>query len=319
MFKGFAHFWLIVLLLLSTIGFTLYRLQDPNFLTSEARQVNLYSRALNQYDALLPTDSFKTGSLTKDDVKTVLTAAIDGSTFYDMLGQYLTSELHYLTGQSIEPNFNYDLTAIKGRASDKTAEVLNAKYDALPVCGANQTHDWSLATQLPSCKLADTNIAQTDISRSISALATKAVEPLPDKISLTTTSPASERNRQIISIAVKVVKGIWLATGILLLLYLIFRRRKAFLPLGIIFLFVGVIQVGLSLFVWDWLGRNVTDLLVKNPHYAAYSTTINNTVSIIVQVLKTIFGTLSIVTLGVGVGCLALAIFWRPKPILGKL
>ena len=317
MFKGFAHLWLIILLLLSTLGFTSYRLQDPDFLVEQGRKVNLYNRIINQYDLFIPDQVTKTAPYTADELKQILTYAIDGQTFYDFMDAYLTSYLDYYTGRADKLYFGYNLDPVKARAKTKANEILSAKYyNELPECKSSQLRDWSMAETLPTCRLPKSNVAQTDIDRQLSALVEKMAADVPGSIIVSSASPAVARARTFIMIDVKANYIIWAATGLLTLLYLLFRRRKAFVPLGLIMLVVGAAEVGLSFFAWDWLAKNIIDYATTNQDYAKFSSIIADATDVTAQVLKTTLGTISIVIIGTGIALIILGIFFRPKKMI---
>ncbi len=315
--RGIVHIWLIILLLLSSFGFTINRLQDPDFLVSQAREVSLYNRVVNKYDTFLPKDLINNGQLSADEMKQVLTYAIDGETFYSILHDYLAAYLDYYTGRSSKLYFGYDLTKINTRAKTKTTEILSARYyNSLPECKSDQLRDWSMENSLPSCRLAKTNVAQTDIDRQLSTLSEKLFKDMPTSIVVDSASNSAKRTRTIVSIDVKVNYALWIITGVLTLLYLLIRRRKAFLPLGIISLLVGGLEVGISFFAWDYLAKNIVDYAANKQDWAAYSTMIADVTDLTAQVLKTSLGTIAIFTLGTGMACIILAIFNRAKKIV---
>lgn len=305
---------LVVLIFLSTLGYTIYRLEDADFLVSQARSVNLYARLSNEFGQVLPANTNFIFKLTDDETKQILTYAIDGQTFYDFLGQYLKVNVDYLSGKTSDYNFSYDLTAVKNRAQDKATEITLARYNDLPVCQSNQLHSWNASTAFPVCQLpSDASLSQDDVNgmltNQVGSYFTSS-SGLKIGNTFTLTQP-SDRLAAWRSTTTRVTHGIyliWLATLAFLFLYLLILRRRAFWSLAFIFIIVGLLQIAFSFIAWGWLARTIADLFA-NTGAKQVSSAIADIAEVTMDVLKTIMGTLSIYTLGAGGAMLLLAIY----------
>lgn len=324
MIKSFLNFILIILIFASSVAYTLYKLENPEFLAAQARQVNLYGRISTQFDSLVPSDTGLSVPLTKEETKEILTFAIDGQTFYDFLGKYLTNQVNWLTGKSNTYNFSYDLTAVKNRAQDKTTEIAIARYNDLPVCQSNQLRTWDAAKTFPTCQLpssssttqSDVNaMLQSQVSSFFSGNNSQGKENVANSFTLGSPSPKLESWRSAITTITKGMYLTWLITLGFLLLYLLILRTRAFKSLAFIFIVVGLLQIAFSFVAWGWFARAMGDV-IANTGAAALAPIITDAIGVTAEVLKTIMGSLSIITLGIGGVMLILAIYFglrKPK------
>ncbi len=318
MIKSTLIFFIVVLIFLSSLGFTVYRVQDPNFLTDQARKNNLYGKLKNNLDSLLPAESFKDSSLDKGDLADVITAGIDADTFYDLLGQAASAHLNWLAGRSNSLQFEYDLTAAKQRSRDKAVDRLVAKYNNLPVCDAKQIKTWSTTNGLPSCQLPEGNVRSNDVPTLLGQTTDGFFKDIPDTLS-NNESSWSEQIRQQFTKArfyftktLRTIKFVWLLTIVFVLLFVLFYRRRSFLSLSFIFLLTGALEAAFGLIAWDWVGRIVFEALPnKLTDSAPFA---QDMIIATLGVLKAALANLSIGLLVIGGIFLLLAIFVRPKP-----
>jgi hypothetical protein len=319
--KGLFNLVLIGLIFLSSVAYTLYKLEDPNFLAEQARKVNLYGRISNQFDNFMPEDFNFVFSLTKEETKSILTYAVDGQTFYDFLGKYLTVNVDWLTGKTNDYNFTYDVTAIKNRARDRSTEIAITRYNNLPLCQANQLRTWNATTAFPVCRLSNTasttqsdveNMLSTQINTFFTSTNEQGQPIITDTMKLTQPSSELSSWKNSVSTITKGMYITWLITLGFLILYLLVLRRRAFWPLAIIFLIVGLLQIGFSFIAWGWLARALADAFTGTSA-ASMSSVIADAIGVTMEVLKTIMGSLSIYTLGIGGIMLILAIFFAVK------
>lgn len=313
MIKTFLSFPLIVLLFLSTLAYTVYRLENPAFLSGQAREVNLYGRLSNQLETVLPKELSDGLPLPKSDIAEVIRSSIDGPVFYDFLDKFLTSELDWLTGRTDQLAFSYSLSGVKHKAQDALAAKLIARYSSLPACKATELKNWENDQGIPTCKLPETKVASRDVDRVMIASAAKSLADIPDTVTISGEGQASARTK-----VVMILKGVtitWAATAIFLALYLVILRRRAFWPLAGIFLVVGLLQIGFSLIAWDWLARTISDSLTGKVDGSILPLLVD-LVGVTLEVFKTILGNLSIFFLVSGGVLLVLAVINKiRKPI----
>jgi len=313
MIKAFFSFILIILLTASTIGYTVNQLQKPKFLTTQAREINLYGRVSGQLNSLIDDKKIKDLPLNKADLIDVIKTAVDAETFYQFLDGYVNAYLDWLTGRSDTLVFHYDLIAIKDRARDKAVERLLSNYANLPTCQANQLKNWQITTGLPSCKLAESNVRSNDIETSLRSQVESKLILIPDQFTPATPSATQLQYRSLAMQGLKTIHLTWIATAGFLVLFILILRRQAFGTLAAIFLVAGLIEIAFSLIGWDWLGKNIVDLLGNvGANYTAIITTL---LGAILEVMKTILGNLSIFCLSFGVLMLIAAIIFRVRMV----
>jgi hypothetical protein len=310
MIKTLFGFVLIALIFLSTLGVTVYRSQNPEFLNKQAREANLYGRLTTNLPQVLPDEFGAESGLGKEDVADVLVAVVDGQTFYSFLDSATTSYLSYLTGRSSELNFRYDLTPLKTTGRDRALDRLLAKYEELPVCDNLQARTWTTEHGLPSCKLPAGNVRENDVSRLLGQFLDETFEPMPDEL-IAEESPKLQRAREQVSGAISLIKLIWVITLAVLLLYLIIYRQRGFLSLAFIFLLTGLVSAAFSLIAWDWVGKLVTELLPEKTN--ALVPLFIDLVTAVLDVLKRTLSAFAVALVLVGALFLLLWIFYRPR------
>lgn len=308
MIKSLLSFILIILLFLASLGFVVYQLQDPEFVVSQAREVNLYGRLAENVGALLPESQEKDYGLTSADITDVLKNTVDGSQFYGFMSAGGNAYLPWLTGKTNELKFSYDLTSTKQKLTEAVAAKIRSKYDNLAICTQSQLRQWSFDNSLPSCQLAAGTLQARSINNQIQQLATKLVNNLPDAISPGPPSSGLLATRDKIALVFKAIYTTWVLTALIILLFLIIYRFKGFLSLAVTFLIVGVLQVAFSLVGWDWIGRTIGDLISGSSGAKSILPIIIDIVSVILGAMKTIFGNISIGFLVTGVVLLMIGI-----------
>lgn len=313
MIKGFFTLILTTLLFLSSLGYVLYTIKQPEFLTAQAREVNFYGRLTNpnNLSPLLEHSDANFG-LDATDTTDVIKAAIPGDTFYDFLGKYLTSTLDYLTGKSSDPAFSYDLASIKLAAQDQLAAKYTVVYKNLPVCQPSQVRTWTLSKGLPSCQLPAGSLSESAINSQLRELADTSIGNIPDSITREAASSNMAKQRTTVMKILSVVRLVWLATAVFVLLFMVILRRKSFFSLAGAFLLVGVVEVGFSLIAWDWLGKAIAETIAGG-ETKALAPLITDFATAVLEVLKTIMGNISIVFLSLGALMIILGFIFRPK------
>lgn len=298
---------LVFLLFVGSLGYVAKRLQNPEFLVAQAREVNVYGRLSEKLGTTLPEGFIEGYPLTPEELTSVITTTIDADTFYDFLQVYAGSYVTYLSGKSETLNIQYNLTEIKGRLVESLATKLSAKYQNLPTCTAEQTRNWDIKEEFPSCKLPPGSVKDSSIDSQLKSQLTEQVNQLPDEVNVNQTPDDKNGVRNIIMVANTVINIVWIATLLLILLMLLVFRRKAFIPLGISLLFVGIVQVGFSLVAWDWIAQNIGDSIAG---YGSSELTplALDMVAVLLDVLKRTLGNLTIMILGAGGALLVLGI-----------
>lgn len=326
MIKTLLNFILIVLIFVSTVGYTLNRLQDPEFIITQAREVNVYGRVTNFLPTLFPATEIPGLPLSQADQILIITSAINGETFYDFLNKYLTFHLGWFKGEIKEYQFEYNFIQAKARAETKTTEILLTRYNQLPLCRANQLRGWDASTTFPECKLSNEIVTvDSDIGKMFASLSKNFInatdsagkEIFPSVMVLDSPSNNLIQARQFITTTNKIVNAIWLITAIFLALYLVILRRRAFFPLAFIFIVVGLLQIGFSYIAWDWLARALVDFFADSDLKEMLAL-IAEVVATSLEFLKTIMGSLSIISLTTGAISLLIGIilnFRKPKVI----
>lgn len=317
MIKSLLSFILIWLIFLSTLGYTLSRLEDPAFLASQARKVNIYGRLSTQLPALLPKELVDSSPLSRDEWADVIRASIDGSTFYSFLDGYLAAEIKWLTGRSDQLNYSYSLVTIKEKAGNELTQKLLVHYDNLAPCKPTELKNWQNDKGFPVCKLPSSNVKAADTTRILSAVSAKTIADLPGSFSVES-SPNQLKARTAVMKVVYYTNIIWGITALFLVLYLLILRRRAFFPLAGIFLVVGLLEIGFSLIAWDWLLKNIADWLGGKLDASLLPLLVDFS-GAIMEVFKTILGNASIFTLIFGGVMLILGLYGKfrhPIPVV---
>lgn len=310
MFKTFFSFVLLLLIFASSLGFTVSKIRHPEFINQQVRNVNLYGRLSGNLAKVLPEEQFAVSPFSREDLADILTAAVDSQTFYDFTDEASVAYIGWLTGDSTELKFKYDLAEFKVKARDKAVDRLLSKYDNLPICDDKQIKAWGTSGGLPSCKLPASNVRSNDIAGLLGKEVDAILTLLPSELTGKET-PELMRMRQNVISALRVIKLIWGVTLSILLLYLVVWRRRAFLSLAFILLLAGLIEAAFSLIAWDWVGRVVIDLLPSKS--SSFLPLIIDVTTAVLEVLKRTLSSLSITLLISGAAFLVLWIFYRPK------
>jgi len=312
MLKTFFGFLLAVAVFFSTLGIVLIRLQNPDFLVKQAREINLYGRLADNLEPLLAHGSAEELSLTPQELNDALKTAIDGEQFYDFISLYLRAVIPWLTGDTNELQFSYSLAESKSRFRDQLSAKLTNKYENLPECQSNQLKNWGFDSGLPECRLSG---GSAEVEIQIDSLVGARVDELPDDILLNEPSSNLLQMRANVIRAGQAVKAVHLATVVLIGLMLLIWRARALTTIGGAFLFVGLVQLGFSLVAWDWVGRNVADLLSGGGESAQLAPIGLDLATTILEVLKTALGNLTILTLSSGVLMIILGLIYGRKPV----
>lgn len=298
MIKGLFNFVFIWLLFLASLGFTLYTLQKPGFLVDQARDVRLYERLTGNIGSFFPKEKREQIPLTDAELTDLLTSSVDADTFYGFSDQLVTAYSNYFTSRSETLSFSYNLASVKEKTTAALTAKLIAKYNDLPECKSNQLKNWQADKGLPECQLPSGNVQSNDVNRLLTRQATEATAQWPESVSV------PEPNQDLAGVRAKVTQVLrwiyltWVVLAGFLLLYLLIFRSRGFLSLAIIFLMAGLLEVAFGLIGWEWLARNIIDLVGgQSVQLTGLSTDL---AAAIAQVLKKIMGTLSIITLSLG-------------------
>lgn len=304
----------ISLLFLSSLSFTLWRLQDPEFLIQRAKDINLYGRLseplVKFLDSAKPSSDGQGFGLQAE----IIIQAIPPEEFYLFLEQFLTATLGYLTGQKDDLTFRYSLSASKERVELATTDRLLAEYRALPTCQTKQLKGWDFDEQLPDCQLAASGGGQTDITRLANQLAKSQLAGLPNDVTIEEPSDKLIAARAVVSNLTRLFQLIWFSTVAGIVGYIIVWRRRAWFGLAAACLSVGIIEVAFSLIAWDWLAKSVQELIGGSQSLEMTAALIDLT-AVLLEVMKTIWGNLAIGLLSAGAVFLVLGLASRlPKP-----
>ncbi|QQG49930.1 MAG: hypothetical protein HZB70_03995 [Candidatus Berkelbacteria bacterium] len=310
MFKTLFGLLLVALIFTSSLGFTVNKVKNPEFINHQVREVNLYGRLSANLPNILPDELFSSSPFAREDFADILTSAVDSQTFYAFTDKASVAYLNWLTGETTNLDFSYDLASFKVKAREKAVDRLLSKYDNLPTCNDKQIKAWGTTEGLPSCKLPSDNVRSNDIAGLLGNQVDTVLATLPNELSAKE-SPALVDVRQNVINVLRFVKLVWGITIAILLLYLVVWRRRAFLSLAFIFLLTGLIEAAFSLIAWDWVGRIVIDLLPSNS--SPFLPLIVDVTTAVLEVLKRSLSSLSIVLLVIGAAFLLLWIFYRPR------
>lgn len=303
--RSFFILVLIGLLFLSSLAFVVFRLKDPDFLVAQSRKANVYNHVVNSSERIMGDDGEKYG-LSKDDMVEVVRAAVDGERFYSFMHQYVSAFSDYLTGKSQNIQFSYDLAPVKQKAVDEmTAKVL-AKYAQLPICTPTELRNWGFDEGMPSCQLSPGSAQARSIEQDVRTNVGKSFEELPDTVNVAQSADKLVEVKKKVDLAMKIIWGIWLATTVILLLYLLIYRSSGLVSLAVAFLIVGLMQVGFSLVAWDWIGQNIADRIGGSEEAKSFAPLAIDLATAVLEVLKTALGNISILFLSGG----ALLLVW---------
>lgn len=309
MIKSIFNFVFIWLLFLSSLGFTLYQIQRPDFLTTQVKEVRLYERITGNVGSFIPKEMKAKMPFTDSELKDIVTGTIDAATFYGFLDQAAAAYLEYLTGRQDTIEFTYHLAPLKTTFADALTAKMVAKYAALPICKANQLKSWQADEGLPECQLPPSNVQSNDVNRLFARQAAEVTSEWPDDVAMPGASEELIQARSQVTQAIKVIYIIWAVTLGFLLLYLLIFRSRAFLPLAVIFLLAGALEIGFSLIGWQYVSQVVVDLLNSPGQNLAGFTA--DMAGALAEVLKTIMGNLSIISLVTGAVFLVIGVIAR--------
>lgn len=292
--KSFVILLLTTLLFLATFGYVIYRLQDPQFVVSQSRSVNLYGRLASNIGEFLPADELEKSGFNATDVTDVLKAGMDGDRFYELEATALNAYLPWLTGKTDSLSFSYPLQETKTKLTDSAKAKILTKYGNLPVCTSAQVRDWSFESGLPSCQLPSGTLKAKSIDNLANQTATKLTEGIPDFLSANQPPAQLIAARANIALVFRVIYAIWAATLLLALLYLLIFRSSGFFSLAICFLLVGLLQIAFSLVGWDWITKTIGDFIGGSGEAKSIAPIIIDLVSVILGAMKTVMGNISI-------------------------
>jgi hypothetical protein len=314
MLKSALTSLLIILLFVSTLGYTLKRLENPEFLIDQSRKANLYGRLTNQAHYLIPKETLEAIGFDKEETREIVIKVIDAETFYRVLEDYLNAAVQYLNGRSDQFQFSYNLVPLKQKAADEIAQKYLAKYAALPVCEPKDLTTWKPEKEFPSCQIAEEKVKNNDIERIFKKRATDGLASLPEAISVNGPNQGLKNARDLIWRADQVITITWWLTALTTLLMLLILRARALRPLAVAFITVGSLQIGFSLIAWDWMARAVGEFLGGSDAKTLVPI-IADILASILEILKTTLGNISIIMFGLGLMFLVLAIVdWLHRP-----
>ena len=305
--KTILSLLLIILLFGGSLGYVSNKLQDPEFLVEQTREVDLYGRLSGQLDQTLPADFVEKYPLSSKEVAEVIKDTITADEFYEFISIYSTAYLDYWNQRTEEITINYSLIGIKERAKTSLTNKLLSNYHNLPECSVEQTRNWDIAEEFPVCRLAAGSIAGDSIERQLKGQVNQVLGELPDEIVTDGASEQQATYRENLSKANTVIKITWITILILILLMITIFRAKAFILIGISLLFVGIIQIGFGLVAWDWIATTASDYFAGS-EVGQFTPLVIDLTGAILEVLKTALGNLTIVILGSGTALLVLGI-----------
>lgn len=312
MLRAIFNFLIAWLVLFASIGFCLWQLVSPNFIGTQAKNVGLYNKVANDLPSVLPSSNLNGITLTSTDITSIATSSVDANTFYDFFNQLTNAYSQWLVGRTSLVNFSYSTVTVKNNLMNNLTANLETKYQALPTCTTAQLKKWQATTGLPSCQLPESNSYSSQVNTLLSAQASQVVNQLPDTLRTSNSSQGFLSTRNYATKTLQIIELIWAITAVLVVLYLIVFRTRAFFSLSFIFILAGVLEVAFSFVGWDWLTNIVTSSLKS----------INQTTASVVvdlsgaglNALKTTLGDLSIVSLSLGAFFLIAGIFTKFMP-----
>lgn len=293
------------------MGLTVHRVKNPKFFNEQVRAANLYGRLSETLPKLLDEKMFEESGFAKEDVVDVVRSAIDSQMFYGFAEQASEAFLPWLTSETTELAFSYDLSPVKSNLRDKSVDRMLAKYNQLPICTPQQVKAWSTEAGLPICQLPSSNVRSNDVARLFGEQIDKILAGFPAHLEASETVKLREVRGHITS-SLRIMQMIWLVTGVAFLLFLGILRRYAFLSLAFIFLLTGLIEALFGMIAWDWVGKLVIDSMPTNANDVL--PVIIELVTAALDVLKQVLSTFSVALIIVGAAFLVAWIVWRPKP-----
>ncbi len=294
MIKSFCVLLLSILLFFSTLGYVVNRLGDSKFVVEQARSVNLYGRLVGNIGQLLPAGQTKSFGLDNTDVTDIIKSAIGADQFYDFTESFLDAYLPWLTNKTESVVFSYELRSVKQRLADSAASKILTNYNSLPLCRSAELRDWNFEQGLPSCQLPEGTLKSKSVANLANLAATKLTEGIPDSLSVSQSPSQLLTIRANVTLANKIVQTIWGATLLMMLLYWLIWRASGLISLSICFLLVGILQIVFSLVGWDWLTKTASDFVDGTGGAKSIAPVIIDLVAVILGVMKTTLGNISI-------------------------
>lgn len=311
MIKALFNFILIWLVFLSSLGYTINRLEDPEFLTAQVREAKLYDRLTAHLDAVFPKNEVDKLPFTNEDLRQIITKTIDANTFYDALGSAASAYGNWLQGNNSTIGFSYDLAPLKEQFITNATDTALAAYASQPVCKSQEIANWGRGDALPECRLSGNDTGETTLKPLVQKQLNETIGKLPNTLVSGEASPELLRARETVHLVNKVILTIWLVTFAIILLYLVLLRARAFFSLAIIFIVAGLLEIGFGLIGWEWIRQTLVDLFSNQG--ATWATFVVDLTASLVEILKTILGNLSIISLSLGGLFLILGVFFGFK------
>lgn len=306
MLKGLFNFVFIWLLFFSSLAFTVYQIQRPNFLASEVKEAELYERLTSNIGAILPAEAKNSLPFSDGELKEIVTEAVPKEAFYNLTTAISDSYLEYITSREASLNFNYPLEPVKSGLITAVTAKTQAKYAALPVCKSNQLKGWSIDGRFPDCQLPSSDPRSAQVNGLLAQQASQLTAEWPDYISAPEPTESLVQARDQVSQVMKVVRIIWGITLGFLLLYLLIFRSRAFLSLAAIFILAGALEIGFSLIGWQYVAEVIVGLLNSPGQNMAGLTA--DMVGILAEILRRIMSQLGIISLVIGGSFLVIGI-----------
>ncbi|MBI4948009.1 hypothetical protein HY844_00400 [Candidatus Berkelbacteria bacterium] len=312
MIKSFFNFVLIWLVFFSSLGYTLNQLQQPEFLTEQLREAKTYERLSSHTETFLPKENIENLPFNNQDLEDIIKSTIDANTFYDFTDKWLTAYINWFKSDDQFVGFSYNLTQIKEKLVTTATDKALVRYDSLDVCTNKQLTAWDATKGLPECKISSSASDSNTVKPLFKAQIENQIKELPDTFKTgDTPSPLELKIKESVKAANKAILIIWVATFLFIALYFVFFRAHAFMSLSIIFIIAGLLEIGFGLIGWEWLRNSLVDgFKTQQELFAALLVDISAS---IIEVMKTILGNLSIITLSLGAVSLILGIYFAIK------
>lgn len=312
MIKSFFNFILIWLVFFSSLGYTLNRLQDPEFLSEQLREAKTYERLSTHTETFLPKENTENLPFNNQDLEDIIKSTIDANTFYDFTDKWMGAYLKWFKSDEKIVGFSYNMAPFKEKFVTSATDKALVKYDALEKCTNKQLVDWDASKGLPECKISSSANDINTVRPLFKAQIEQSLKDLPDTLRTGDTPSQTEIDiKTAVQATNKAILIIWVATLLFIALYFVFFRGHAFMSLSIIFIIAGLLEIGFGLIGWEWIRQSLVDSFTKQEElFAALLVDLSAS---IIEVLKTILGNLSIITLSVGAISLILGIYFAIK------
>ena len=310
MIKTFFSIILAGLIFLSAIALTLFQLESPKMLIGQAQKVDLYGKLSARLADVDTSALVKQSNFSNKDMAEIITYAIDGKTFYEMLETSSTAYINYVTGKSKDFKLTLDLKGVKSRAQEKLIGRASSNYDNYPLCKGKEISGWNVNSK---CKLPNNSLSDSDLSRLSRSQSQVILDQIPDTLNYDQPSKSLESTRNTVSRVNKGVYLLWFITIFLILLFFMISRVGAFWPLSISCILAGLLLLGFSMIGWDYLVRTLTEFLSASTKANPWTELGIAFGTQLIGTLKTFMGNLSIGILGTGGACIILAVAMRFK------